>query len=72
MKNPSSNLHDGSVLAPANLNTANKAINNAEIALACVLDGMNIEYKIVSETQADVFGKPAVSKLAALLGNTVK
>ncbi len=37
-------------------------------ALACVLDGMNIEYKIVSETQADVFGKPAVSKLAALLG----
>lgn len=37
-------------------------------ALACVLDGMNIDYKIISDTQADVFARPAISKLASELG----
>jgi ABC-2 type transport system ATP-binding protein len=36
-------------------------------ALARVLDGMNIEYQILSDTQADVFAKINVSKLAAML-----
>ncbi|MCI8306960.1 MAG: ATP-binding cassette domain-containing protein [Lachnospiraceae bacterium] len=36
--------------------------------LACVLDGMNIGYEIISDTQADVFAKPGISKLASLLG----
>jgi ABC-2 type transport system ATP-binding protein len=36
-------------------------------ALARVLDRMNIEYKILSDTQADVFAKINVSKLAAML-----
>jgi ABC-2 type transport system ATP-binding protein len=36
-------------------------------ALARVLDGMNIDYQILSDTQADVFAKINVSKLAAML-----
>jgi ABC-2 type transport system ATP-binding protein len=36
-------------------------------ALARVLDGMNIEYQILSDTQADVFAKINVSKMAAVL-----
>jgi ABC-2 type transport system ATP-binding protein len=43
-------------------------VNNVK-ALARVLDGMNIEYKILSDTQADVFAKINVSKLAAMLQN---
>jgi ABC-2 type transport system ATP-binding protein len=35
--------------------------------LARVLDGMNIEYQILSDTQADVFAKINVSKLATVL-----
>jgi ABC-2 type transport system ATP-binding protein len=41
-------------------------VTNAN-ALARVLDGMNIEYQILSDTQADVFAKINVSKLAAML-----
>jgi ABC-2 type transport system ATP-binding protein len=41
-------------------------VNNVK-ALARVLDGMNIEYQILSDTQADVFAKINVSKLAAML-----
>lgn len=38
--------------------------------LATVLDGMNLEYKIIDEKTADVFGKPTVTSLAtALYGN---
>ena len=36
-------------------------------ALARVLDGMDIEYKILSEGRADVFAQPVISKLAAAL-----
>lgn len=36
-------------------------------ALARVLDNMNIEYKILSDTQADVYAKPNVSQLAKAL-----
>jgi ABC-2 type transport system ATP-binding protein len=36
-------------------------------ALARVLDGMDIDYQIFSDTQADVFAKINVSKLAAML-----
>lgn len=36
-------------------------------ALACVLDDMNIEYKILSETDADVFAKVNMSKLILAL-----
>ena len=36
-------------------------------ALARVLDGMGIEYKILSEDRADVFARPVISKLAAAL-----
>jgi ABC-2 type transport system ATP-binding protein len=36
-------------------------------ALARVLDGMNTEYQILSDIQADVFAKINVSKLAAML-----
>jgi ABC-2 type transport system ATP-binding protein len=36
-------------------------------ALARVLDGMNIEYQILSDTQADVYAKVNVSKIATLL-----
>lgn len=36
-------------------------------ALARVLDEMNIEYKILSDTQADVYAKPNVSQLAKAL-----
>lgn len=35
--------------------------------LATVLDGMNLEYKIIDEKTADVFGKPTVTSLAAAL-----
>jgi ABC-2 type transport system ATP-binding protein len=35
--------------------------------LARVLDGMNIEYQILSDTQADVFAKINVSKIASML-----
>lgn len=35
--------------------------------LAIVLDGMNLEYKIIDEKTADVFGKPTVTSLAAAL-----
>jgi ABC-2 type transport system ATP-binding protein len=41
-------------------------VNNVK-ALTRVLDGMNIEYQILSDTQADVFAKINVSKLAAML-----
>jgi ABC-2 type transport system ATP-binding protein len=41
-------------------------VTNAK-ALARVLDGMNIEYQILSDTQADVFAKINVSKMAAML-----
>jgi ABC-2 type transport system ATP-binding protein len=41
-------------------------VTNAN-ALARVLDGMNIEYQILSDTQADVFAKINVSKMAAML-----
>lgn len=37
-------------------------------ALACVLDGMQVEYKILSDTQADVFARLNISKLTAALG----
>ncbi len=36
-------------------------------ALACVLDAMKTEYKIISETAADVFAKINVTQLAAAL-----
>jgi ABC-2 type transport system ATP-binding protein len=36
-------------------------------ALARVLDAMNLEYKIISETTADVFAKVNVTQLAAAL-----
>ncbi len=36
-------------------------------ALACVLDGMKIEYNIISDTTADVFAKMNVSKLTMAL-----
>ena len=36
-------------------------------ALARVLDGMGIEYRILSEGRADVFAQPVISKLAAAL-----
>ena len=36
-------------------------------ALARVLDGMNIEYKILSDSMADVYAKPNFSQLAAAL-----
>lgn len=36
-------------------------------ALVRVLDNMNIEYKILSDTQADVYAKPNVSQLAKAL-----
>lgn len=36
-------------------------------ALACVLDDMNIEYKILSETSADVYAKVNMSKLILAL-----
>lgn len=36
-------------------------------ALACVLDGMNIEYKILSETSADVYAKVNMSELILAL-----
>jgi len=35
--------------------------------LATVLDRMNLEYKIIDEKTADVFGKPTVTSLAAAL-----
>lgn len=35
--------------------------------LATVLDGMNLEYKIIDEKTADVFGKPTVTSLSAAL-----
>lgn len=35
--------------------------------LATVLDGMNLEYKIIDGKTADVFGKPTVTSLAAAL-----
>lgn len=35
--------------------------------LACVLDGMNVEYNIISDTQADVFAKLNISRLSAAL-----
>jgi ABC-2 type transport system ATP-binding protein len=41
-------------------------VNNVK-ALARVLDGMNIDYQILSDTQADVFAKINVSKMAAML-----
>ncbi len=41
-------------------------VSNAK-ALARVLDGMEIEYKILSETEADVYAKVNVSKLASAL-----
>ncbi|MDE6635553.1 MAG: ATP-binding cassette domain-containing protein [Lachnospiraceae bacterium] len=37
-------------------------------ALTCVLDGMQVEYKILSDTQADVFARLNISKLTAALG----
>lgn len=36
-------------------------------ALACVLDEMKVEYKIISDTQADVFAKVRVSQLTSAL-----
>lgn len=36
-------------------------------ALACVLDGMKIDYKILSDTTADVYAKVNVSRLTAAL-----
>jgi len=36
-------------------------------ALICVLDGMGIDYKILSETQADIFAKMNVSQLTLAL-----
>ncbi len=36
-------------------------------ALACVLDSMNVEYKIISDTTADVFAKVNVTRLSAAL-----
>lgn len=36
-------------------------------ALSCVLDGMNVEYRIISDKTADVYGKVNVSKLALAL-----
>lgn len=36
-------------------------------ALARVLDGMNVEYKVLTDTRADVFAKVKVSELAAAL-----
>jgi ABC-2 type transport system ATP-binding protein len=36
-------------------------------ALARVLDGKNVEYQILSDTQADVFAKVNVSRMAAVL-----
>jgi ABC-2 type transport system ATP-binding protein len=41
-------------------------VNNVK-ALVRVLDGMNIDYQILSDTQADVFAKINVSKMAAML-----
>jgi ABC-2 type transport system ATP-binding protein len=41
-------------------------VTNANV-LARVLDGMNIEYQILSDTQADVFAKINVSKIASML-----
>jgi ABC-2 type transport system ATP-binding protein len=41
-------------------------VTNAN-ALARLLDGINIEYQILSDTQADVFAKINVSKMAAML-----
>jgi ABC-2 type transport system ATP-binding protein len=41
-------------------------VTNANV-LARVLDGMHIEYQILSDTQADVFAKINVSKLAEML-----
>jgi ABC-2 type transport system ATP-binding protein len=41
-------------------------VNNVK-SLARVLDGMNIDYQILSDTQADVFAKINVSKMAAIL-----
>lgn len=38
-------------------------------ALACVLDEMKVEYKIISDTQADVFAKVRVSQLTSALEN---
>lgn len=35
--------------------------------LARVLDGMGIEYNILSESRADIFAQPVISKLAAAL-----
>ena len=36
-------------------------------ALARVLDGTNIEYSILSETQADIFAKVNITKLTLAL-----
>ena len=36
-------------------------------ALICVLDGMGIDYKIISETQADIFARMNVSQLTLTL-----
>ena len=36
-------------------------------ALARVLDGMGLEYKILTEGQADIFAQPVISQLAAAL-----
>jgi ABC-2 type transport system ATP-binding protein len=41
-------------------------VTNANV-LARALDGMNIEYQILSDTQADVFAKINVSKIASML-----
>lgn len=37
--------------------------------LACVLDSMNLEYKIISEYEADVFAKVNVTQLTVALAN---
>lgn len=36
-------------------------------ALSCALDGMNVEYSIISDKAADVYAKVNVSKLALML-----
>lgn len=41
-------------------------VSNTQV-LACVLDGMGIEYNIISDTMADVFAKINVSKLTLAL-----
>ena len=36
-------------------------------ALARVLDGMGLEYKILTEGKADIFAQPVISQLSAAL-----